>query len=111
MISNTLVVSLHSIDLYYNEVWFPISIVNNELQNQSLNIVCILIKTLVLKKISKIAKMFFIKIKIKRMIKLKNKILFSLVFSKSIIIIKNLFSGLKFSFSAEFDALYTIARV
>ena len=49
--------------------------------------------------------------KIKRMIKLKNKISFPLVFNKSITILKNLFSGLKFSFSNEFDALYTIARV
>ena len=72
---------------------------------------CILIKTLVLKKRNKIAKIFFIKTKIKRMTKLKNKILFSLVFSKSITILKNLFSKLKFSFSAELDALYTIARV
>ena len=49
--------------------------------------------------------------KIKRMIKLKNKVSFSLVFSKSITILKNLFSGLKLSFSTEFDALYTIASV
>ena len=72
---------------------------------------CILIKKLFLKKIRKITKMFFIKMKIKRMIKLKNKISFPLVFNKSITILKNLFSGLKFSFSNEFDALYTIARV
>ena len=72
---------------------------------------CILVKTLVLKKRNKIAKIFFIKTKIKRMPKLKNKILFSLVFSKSITILKNLFSGMKFSFNTEFDALYTIARV
>jgi len=72
---------------------------------------CILIKKLFLKKIKKITKMFFVKMKIKRMIKLKNKMLFSLIFSKSIRIFKNLFSGLKFSFSSKFDALYTIARV
>ena len=71
----------------------------------------ILIKKLTLKKITKVTKIFFIKTKIKRMIKLKNKMLFSLVFSKSIRILKNLFSGLKSSFSSKFDALYTIARV
>ena len=70
-----------------------------------------LIKKLFLKKIRKITKMFFIKMKIKRVIKLKNKMLFSLVFSKSITILKNLFSMSMFSYSTEFDALYTIARV